>query len=171
MTTLRYKPLQWILDGQRIVEANEKEFQHPLKKDILKMLANCTRVGDRNMISVIVLFNTKTWNYDCETNTIVKSNLWECLIKRSTDTNFDCSLVRILEADSVCVEETKAIQVNLDIFGRTYVYWPKQRRAVCSDLRSWLSRINIGRKHQHLLKTRSLRLEKSLQRPTEPGWK
>jgi hypothetical protein len=32
MTTLDHEPLQYILDGQRVDEADEEECQHPLKK-------------------------------------------------------------------------------------------------------------------------------------------
>jgi hypothetical protein len=37
-------------------------------------------------------------------------------MKQSTDTNSDCSWVRIFEPDSIHVAETKAVHANLSVF-------------------------------------------------------
>jgi hypothetical protein len=42
--------------------------------------------------------------------------------------------MRIFEVYSVHVAETKTIHTNLNVFGRTCVYWLKQKWAICSDL-------------------------------------
>jgi hypothetical protein len=41
--------------------------------------------------------------------------------------------VRIFEADSTQVAETKAIKADLDVIRRTYVYWQKLHKTVWSE--------------------------------------
>jgi hypothetical protein len=46
---------------------------------------------------------------------------------------FGYSWVRNFEAASARVAETKAMKVDLDVVGRTYVYWQKLHKAVWSE--------------------------------------
>jgi hypothetical protein len=77
LTTLGNEPLQFINKGQKVLEANGTEFEHPLKNDIWKMVVKCTRLGGGDMITIDVPFNDETGDYEWRKKpaTIGKCNL------------------------------------------------------------------------------------------------
>jgi hypothetical protein len=137
LTTLGNEPLQFITRGHKILEANGMEFEHPLQNDIWKMVVKCARLGGGDMITVDVPFNNETGDYEWRKKpaTIGKCNLYGLvpLVKQSTYVGFGYSWVRIFEADSARVAESKAMKADLDVVGRTYVYWQKLHKAVWSE--------------------------------------
>ncbi|KAH8674441.1 hypothetical protein BGZ60DRAFT_513827 [Tricladium varicosporioides] len=95
-TTLGQDPLQFITAGQKVIEANGRRFQHPLITTIWNIAVGCKRLGDGNMITVLVPVNNETRDFDWETKNLTKesANLW----------------VRVVEIDSTHIGETKAVE-------------------------------------------------------------
>jgi len=74
MTTLGHGSLQFITKTQKIVDGNGRDFQHPLTKNIWEMVLKCTRLGDGDMITVLVPFNDTTGEFDLKTPNATKKN-------------------------------------------------------------------------------------------------
>jgi hypothetical protein len=71
---LGHGSLQFITKTQEIVDNNGRDFQHPLTKNIWEMVSKCTRLGDGDMITVLVPFNDTTGEFDWKTSNATKKN-------------------------------------------------------------------------------------------------
>jgi hypothetical protein len=67
MTTLGHGLLQFSTKTQKIVDDKGRDFQHPLTKNIWELVLKCTRLGDGDMITVLVPFNDTTGEFDWKT--------------------------------------------------------------------------------------------------------
>jgi hypothetical protein len=71
-TTLGHNPLQFDPKTQKIVDTNKMDFQHVLRNNIWDMVVKCKRLGDGDMITLLVPFNGATGNFDWETRDTTK---------------------------------------------------------------------------------------------------
>ena len=61
-TTLGKEPLQFIIDGQKILEPNGTEFRHRCESYIYCMVVRCRELGDGLMTTL--RFNDNTGHYE-----------------------------------------------------------------------------------------------------------
>ncbi|KAH8679701.1 hypothetical protein BGZ60DRAFT_400473 [Tricladium varicosporioides] len=117
LSTLEYRPLQFIPQGQNITNLDGTDFQHPLRNQIWNLVVRCKTLGDGNMAMVNVPFNDRTGNYDWKSKAMKKGFLW----------------VRIFEVNHTRVAEAEDIKASLDTVRKAYEYWQKVHSAVWHD--------------------------------------